>query len=415
MGNSSAKAKADPVPKEGFIKINLDKSGYCAGETINGTIELNLHTPFPSDILVLEIKGCEKTSVTRKCESQGVCSSIPKAYNKTTMLISNRAELQSPIKDLFPSGKHTYPFVLQLSSDLPSTYNHKFSTKYGSAAAQVHYELLSYTLSKKLNRSIGCTLPINVRGIKELVEPQSQFPTSFEIANPYSQHNKHLVGLTANLKSNRFCKGDAVDISCDLDLRESNISINKVQLKLIQLMTVKVDQAGLQSTKIFWDKSIKQTYEKGFNHTHSSGVQLSILPEVTKGLPSSASNINFQISYALQVYLTTNKTPKGLKHPGYFVFEMPVELLEVKKPVATFPLKAHSSQRQNYLCASSYPHLSTISYQEFIGGMEGNIPNSIYIDNGNFAENCGKFGSRHFGGDALVYSNYQPIFGNRAS
>lgn len=416
MGNSSAKAKADPSPKEGFIKITLDKSGYTAGETIKGTIELSLHTPFLSDTLVLEIKGYEKTSVSRKLGNQGCCSSPPKAFTKSTMLINNRAEIKSPVKDLFPSGKHVYPFVLQLSADLPSTYSYKFSTHDGSASAQVHYELLSYTFSKKLSRSIGCTVPLNVRALKELVEPQHQFSTSFEIPNAYSQNNKHVVGLTVNLKSNRFTKGDMIDIICDLDLRESNTSINKVQVKLLQLMTVKVDQAGLQSTKVVWEKSIKQTYAKGFNHVQGSGAQVSLAPEITNDLPSSAANLNFQITYALQIYLVSNKAPKGLKHPGYFVFELPIELLEVKRPITNYTLKTQQQQQlQNNFCASSYPHLSTISYQEFVGGIDGIMPNSIIIDNMNFPDNYDKFGTHQYRVDSLLYSNYPPIFGNGAS
>ena len=186
-----------------------------------------------------------------------------------------------------------------------------------------------------------------------------------------------------------------------------------MQAKLLQLITVKVDQAGLQSTKVVWESSIKRTYDKGFNHTQRSGAQLSISPYITTMLPSSAANLNFQIAYALQVYLIANKPPKGSKHPGYFVYELPIELLEVQRPVTTNLLNTQQPRLQNQICASSYPHLSTISYQEFIGGMEGIMPNSIVIDHVNGADND-KLGPNSNRLDSLLYSNYPPIFGNRA-
>ncbi len=128
MGSSSSKGKKyQDTSKYGDLYFQLENSVYQPGETVSGTIFLNLTSAYPGNQLFLKFKG-EEAVYTVTTSSH--YSSFTHHTSTTHYLNSDENDIiQKTIpvhswKELSP-GQFSIPFSFLLPPDLPGSFQQK--------------------------------------------------------------------------------------------------------------------------------------------------------------------------------------------------------------------------------------------------------------------------------------------------
>ena len=111
MGNDQVK-----LSPYGNIYLQTDKSFYLPGDTITGTVYLNLVDEFPGSKVYLKIKG--KEEATWYDEKGNYCKGLIIFYNHLLPLYENDNEKMNV-------GQYAFPFAFAIRDFLPGTYTSK--------------------------------------------------------------------------------------------------------------------------------------------------------------------------------------------------------------------------------------------------------------------------------------------------
>lgn len=119
MGSNSSKGKQhQDTSQYGEIYLQTDKTAYYAGETVTGTIFLNMISHYPGNQLFLQFKGTEATHIVKQ-EQRGDHQENIKYSNKNKII---KQSLLVHSWETLSTGQFSIPFSFLLPLHLPPSF-----------------------------------------------------------------------------------------------------------------------------------------------------------------------------------------------------------------------------------------------------------------------------------------------------
>jgi hypothetical protein len=259
MGNSSTSSN-----RHGKITIKLEKTNYVAGDQVNGFIQLNITSPFPSRSLYLIIEGKESVQLV---DSRTVENGKSNLNIQILNYIDTKTEY-FPIKEKksfyshsfpiytfqgnqesFPVGQYSFPFSFVLDHYLPGSFSYQWNENGISCYAKTRYKLTA-----GLRNYSSSTLFFDKQ---ELVINQRQKQGSMNLAPPmFDKEVKNCCfshgrfKLAAIFGKDEIFAGDIVKCSVAVDAREAKTDVRNLKAELVMCTQVKGQHKSQTKEKV---------------------------------------------------------------------------------------------------------------------------------------------------------------------
>ena len=214
---------------QGSILIETDRVHYNPGDTVKGTVTIELEKAVACSGLYLTLKGKEKT---RKVEDNNSYRGSKQV--RTTTTYTSTRELVDDTVCLFEvsgdgpvaPGTYTYPFSFELDSDLPSSFQHRGMRCQGS----IKYKL-------KAEFEVNGSMTRNWRQTKEVFIFES---TGLYEEHPVSENEERVIKflgcfsrgmatIDAKIPTNCFVGGETISVNADV-IHKGNVKAIKAEL-----------------------------------------------------------------------------------------------------------------------------------------------------------------------------------------
>eukprot|EP00828_Plagiopyla_frontata_P040328 TRINITY_DN5440_c0_g1_i2.p1 TRINITY_DN5440_c0_g1~~TRINITY_DN5440_c0_g1_i2.p1 ORF type:complete len:387 (-),score=42.38 TRINITY_DN5440_c0_g1_i2:245-1405(-) len=217
----------------GTLKFLTMKETYTSGDTVHGILQINLHQGYPSNKLVIQLIGLEKTGWSKWVGK----SKVP--FQGNQIIYSHELEIPLNVEEArfrekvwLPVGVYEYPFKFKLASGLPSSVERVKVSMYEDFYAEVKYKLIASIkaieggIQKiKVEKCLNVVESYQIRGRKEL-------RANFQGVQLH-QHFFELKYLDFPVRKNSRKRDTKTSISCELQkgnyCQEENI-MGKVEI-----------------------------------------------------------------------------------------------------------------------------------------------------------------------------------------
>ena len=314
MGSSNQKGKKfQDTSKYGDIYFKIDKTSYYAGDTVSGSIYINLRQSYPGNKLFLKFKGKETVHIALEDESKD--DGIYHMYSDSRNLLKFNMPVYS-WETLIP-GQYVIPFAFSLPFELaPSFYQQG-----NCYAGLIEYKMEAFIQpfnekDPKLKYKEKMTIRESVKNAQE--KKQSEITTKLECCCCCPKGSNH---LKVNFEKNYYSSGETANVAIELNNSQSNLSNEKIVFALKQnlrltaknktywttLPIVKDKLPGVKAHTLSNAGSLKITLpENGVNGPlidmkNPKKFELMNLPQETKFLSSSTQGSLITSHYFLEV------------------------------------------------------------------------------------------------------------------
>lgn len=232
MGSNSSKGKKHQDTSHfGGIYLKTDKTAYYAGETVTGTIFLNLISHYPGNQLFLKFKGKEIAHIVR-LEYDGY-GNVDVMYSDEKEVTKQEALMYS--WDTLLPGQFSLPFSFLLAPNLPPSF-YQQGPRY---LASLEYQLEAYLKPHQdEDPKMKYKQPINLR---ETINPiTGDLPSS--VTTPLKTCCCCKQGsnvLKANFEKNYYSPGENARVSMELDNSGTQLKNLKVVFSLKQKLELR--------------------------------------------------------------------------------------------------------------------------------------------------------------------------------
>ena len=230
MGNDNTKAPS----KFGHIFIQTEKPFYFSGETVNGTIYMQLTAMFPGKKLYLKIKGKEEC----RWEETETVTDINNRNHQVTHLFEGKNDFYKhkvPIYnfsgDFMPTGQYSFPFCFAMGDHLPGSF--RFISGQNKTKGIIKYKV------KAECESFQDEYAKDLKSSQELVlrEPIHRMITSKnkEINSSVSTWcciEKGNVFLRVYFEKDAYVPGEIANVMVEIDNSNCKLNIEKVNFCL---------------------------------------------------------------------------------------------------------------------------------------------------------------------------------------
>ncbi|MEW5313995.1 MAG: hypothetical protein WDW38_005524 [Sanguina aurantia] len=229
------------------IYVHLAQQTYFTGDTVTGTILLNVTKPFPCSSILLKVEGHEEVRWTERVQrSERVLGGDPN-LNETRMvavhiphharrsILEVNVPLHSYPQECIP-GQYQFPFTFQLPVNLPSTFtfaDHGFSEggRYSDTMGVIRYSVAA-----------ECVVPgvftCNLRGARDLTLLQRITFSPAQLTSTAHQHvrcccccNKGSASVTARVERGMLHAGETVNVSVSVE-NQSTVQFLQTEVRL---------------------------------------------------------------------------------------------------------------------------------------------------------------------------------------
>jgi len=234
MGSSSSKGKKqEDTSRYGQIYLKTDKTAYYAGETVTGTIFLNLISHYPGNQLFLKFKGKETVHIL---ESQTRDDSTEYVHYSDKNQITKQSLLVHRWDDNLPPGQFVIPFSFLVPQNLPPSF-YQQGPLY---LAFVEYKLEAYL--QPFNDSDPKMKHKQPWNLKETILPNSgdllsSVTTQLKTCCCCQQGSN---SLKAEFEKNFYYPGENARVNMELNNSQTTLNNNKVIFSLKQKLELKV-------------------------------------------------------------------------------------------------------------------------------------------------------------------------------
>ena len=232
MGSNSSKGKKhQDTSQYGQIYLQTDKTAYHAGETVTGTIFLNLVSHYPGSQLFLKFKGKEIAHYVGS-ESDGD-HTRDVMYSDKKEVIKQEALVHS--WDTLLPGQFSIPFSFLLAPNLPPSF-YQQGRRY---LASLEYQLEAY-LKPHLDKDpkMKYKQPINLR--ETILPVAGDLPST--VTTPLKTCCCCKQGsnvLEANFEKNYYSPGENAQVTMELDNSGTKLQNRQVVFSLKQRLEIR--------------------------------------------------------------------------------------------------------------------------------------------------------------------------------
>jgi len=140
-----------PTPNLGSMYIRMDRGEYSPGDTVSGTILLDLFTPFNHNQVWITVAGVEQTSLVETLPQNNDQANTNNRHGHNHERYRRHSDhnfffnYKIPVHTFggmfIPNGQYSFPFSFVLPPGLPSTFDYSFNVGQEPCYAKVSYEL----------------------------------------------------------------------------------------------------------------------------------------------------------------------------------------------------------------------------------------------------------------------------------
>jgi len=210
------------------ISINLERNNsfYFTGETVSGTVDLNIiNQKLKADEIYIILKGEIGYTITSKCTEY---HHIPFYSAKTVV-----AQPQPGEKELiFYQGQYSWPFQIPLTHHLPPTMNHPTLYPHVRYYLQVVIDKPWYESNTREKRYIMIYPHVNL-----LQNSQCLLSTIFR------KHNRKEIRLKGTLNKIGYVPGEAIQFTLEIK-NPQNVLIKNIDLSMLQRYQIGANTGG---------------------------------------------------------------------------------------------------------------------------------------------------------------------------
>ncbi|CDW76135.1 UNKNOWN [Stylonychia lemnae] len=224
--------------QHGHLYVQLYKTTYNAGETMQGVVHLSLSQQFPTKVLQLEFSGYEKTFWITK-ERQGR-STVKKKHNGLKKLFSTRTNMFAFPQGTAQPGQYSFPFVFQIPLGCPSTFvffgEHKSKMAVSYKVRAIMEERCDGT--KAQFKPLMYKQKFIVRKIPDVLHPNKKIKLEKNISTfLFVKQGNSKAEVT--FEKDVFVSGETARVTCDVDNTACEKDIEKVKVKLRRILNFK--------------------------------------------------------------------------------------------------------------------------------------------------------------------------------
>jgi len=253
MGNQAGK-NGDQSSNYGGIFVKLDKDAVNPGDTLSGTIYVDLKVPYPGDKICLEVKGSEYVKWIEK-EARHRPSTQPNAppgametyyvdvtREATRDIIQNDLTVYDWIgKTTVPPGQYTFPFSFQIPPGLPGS----FFFRRGEAVAEIKYSVEGYLKPEtdniqKLKHKLYLTM-------REVMQQHIQTPKELTLNKPLSTWcclSAGAINLRTAFEKDAYAPGEEARMLTEIDNSKCSLNVDNVIFQLNQTIRLNANGHG---------------------------------------------------------------------------------------------------------------------------------------------------------------------------
>jgi hypothetical protein len=269
MGNSGTKDKEIDARAAAYgqIYLELGQTNYLSGDTVIGTVHLNLIAPFPGNRLIFKIKGTESARwIEWIAMTRDLGGGMVQHYSYPIEIVGEADIIDQNIRvynwlqsDTIFSGQYSFPFSFKLPSGLPGS----FFMQNTQAVAEINYSMSAYLE------------PINEKNYPRL--EYKSYVTIREPVQPNIQQKE--LSIDRELQIFCCCRQGKINLKATID-RDAYAPLDTMKI------LVEVDNAKGKLNAKSISCSLVQTinYTNGTNHGHSKyQIQASTLGTLKAG------------------------------------------------------------------------------------------------------------------------------------
>lgn len=222
----------------GSIALSTEKPSYFQGETLNGTIYLNIIKSYQGTEVIFKMKGKEEAHWS---EGSGKNRTT---YSTKKIVISHQFPVYKFNQMSINSGHYSFPFSLYLPPNLPAT----FVDDTFSGSAKVQYKIKAELKSSNSNiKSIRNSVPLVIKQTKnDLYAPlQTLLLMPVDICCCFKR------GTTSfDVRANKTCflDGETAYVDCFVDNSQCDLPLTSVYMKFERRMT-RISNGGHPDTR----------------------------------------------------------------------------------------------------------------------------------------------------------------------
>lgn len=238
----------------GAININLYNNvlGYAAGETIAGTIDLEIAKPFDAVDLVIEFIGVERSHIA--IETDGTQELKPHNREQKELISMKQIIVQFPEGQCLEPGQYSYQFQVYTPSWLPEstifkTLRNRFIVEY-TLRAQFTPRDPGLYVDHPILQGMHWNVSL-FRGSRKvsIYQPPIEIPLRTFKLTMKSTVGLRLFGSSESTMEVRFTKnvyypGEMIDIYIDCDNTKCSNDVRSYKFKLHRLMRCKQSKSG---------------------------------------------------------------------------------------------------------------------------------------------------------------------------
>lgn len=310
----------------GFLQISLNSDCFTAGESISGTVFLQLEKPAISSVMYLILKGKEETHwIERVVEySSGSISDKGKHLKKTRFrrklkhisgqryITCTRFSAVTFENSIVSAGQYTFEFKLYLPEILPNSLH----ITDGCTSARIYYKLKA-----ELPLSDGSRL---VNSLQVCIKPAHKEPIYDEIIEKecYMRSwlciSKGFCILKLHLPKNVYHSDETIALDIEIDNLQGKKLIRELYITILRTLLLFNDthKNFCLTEKIFTHK-LSIMVRPGTARTRENAlhipINLSTISDKILNLPSHRSEL-ISCSYILQVGIQQNTLLKPKDH-----------------------------------------------------------------------------------------------------
>jgi len=253
MGNDNCKGKSYlNAAQFGQVYIQTEKAEYFAGETIKGTVYLNLLQYYQGSTLMLKFKGREfvhwvdresRTRTDGNGNQETYYEDIHRKHKEETHNVEAQLYQWMGLQQI-PPGQFCFPFCMVLPPKLAGTFFQK------------RYQLLadiSYHLEAVLHPSNQSQPKLKFKHKININEPptmlaETQNQTKNVPLTDCCCMGKGNAQLFVSFQKNVYVPGEVANVQLELDNRQATIGCRTIKFSLKQTLSLKTNQHSTEKT-----------------------------------------------------------------------------------------------------------------------------------------------------------------------
>ena len=223
----------------GSIVVRTHQPYYYAGDTVSGTVYLDLVDKFPGKKINLKIKGKEKCKfVTSHIEhEEEVEKTVFTDRFGKTVCYRHKLPLFKSHEDEIEPGQYQFPFTMKLKEDIPSTYNNSGDDWY----AKVYYKLIVSLENKEdEDLSLENDIPMIIRPkpVPEEDEESEKYKKKISLFK-FCCLSAGELKVKAKFDKDSYTPGEEAYVKVKLKNEEGQVPIDGIELSLVNEINMK--------------------------------------------------------------------------------------------------------------------------------------------------------------------------------